>query len=335
MFKKYSVKITRAEEFTFAPFFKNARSGTNGWKIADYKDPMRSGIALDVMHILRPQRTTYVTAWQGAISNGSTQTSVGGPSANKRAVRKATSEEAEGTRARPKKKTSRGVVVIESSDNSVEKTVVAAVATAEDKTNKPTLQVLEGETSLILVEVQTDVVVEPSEERTETASPSFLSSEQTRSVGSEDIPQPKISEELAKELTLNEAILEQIVAEVGGTVEDIADIPEPPPPEEEVRSEVATKILKEGPKALKIDFPDFLHDSVVSLLKYLDKKREKYTVRSKSGSYVELIRNRTKLRSAVAVKRECASATAMAKERATSLTAECAIAKAILEEQED
>lgn len=64
MFKKYSVKITRAEEFTFAPFFKNARSGTNGWKIADYKDPMRSGIALDVMHILRPQRTTYVTAWQ-------------------------------------------------------------------------------------------------------------------------------------------------------------------------------------------------------------------------------------------------------------------------------
>lgn len=38
MFEKESVKITRAEEFTFAPFFKNARSGTNGLKIADYKN---------------------------------------------------------------------------------------------------------------------------------------------------------------------------------------------------------------------------------------------------------------------------------------------------------
>ncbi|OAE33503.1 hypothetical protein AXG93_1467s1050 [Marchantia polymorpha subsp. ruderalis] len=38
MFEKESVKITRAEEFTFAPLFKNARSGTNGWKIADYKE---------------------------------------------------------------------------------------------------------------------------------------------------------------------------------------------------------------------------------------------------------------------------------------------------------
>lgn len=30
MFEKESVKITREEEFTFAPFFKNAKSGTNG-----------------------------------------------------------------------------------------------------------------------------------------------------------------------------------------------------------------------------------------------------------------------------------------------------------------
>lgn len=45
------------------------------------------------------------------------------------------------------------------------------------------------------------------------------------------------------------------------------DISAPPPPEEEVRSEVAEKTLEEGLKALKIDFPDFLHDSVVPLLK--------------------------------------------------------------------
>ncbi|OAE23872.1 hypothetical protein AXG93_3001s1000 [Marchantia polymorpha subsp. ruderalis] len=62
MFEKDNVKITRAEEFTFAPLFRNARSGTNGWKTADYKDPMISAIAFGVMHILQPQRTTFVTA---------------------------------------------------------------------------------------------------------------------------------------------------------------------------------------------------------------------------------------------------------------------------------
>ncbi|OAE24612.1 hypothetical protein AXG93_4110s1000 [Marchantia polymorpha subsp. ruderalis] len=64
MFEKYSVKITRVEEFTFASLFRNARSGTNGWKTANYKDPMRRAIALKVMHILLSQRTTYVTSWQ-------------------------------------------------------------------------------------------------------------------------------------------------------------------------------------------------------------------------------------------------------------------------------
>lgn len=64
MFKKDSVKIIREEYFTFAPLFKNARSGTNGWKTTDYKDLKRRAIALGIMHILRPQRTTYVTAWQ-------------------------------------------------------------------------------------------------------------------------------------------------------------------------------------------------------------------------------------------------------------------------------
>lgn len=54
MFEKDIVKITRAEEFTFGPLFKNGISGTNGWKTADYKDPKRRAIALGIMHILRP-----------------------------------------------------------------------------------------------------------------------------------------------------------------------------------------------------------------------------------------------------------------------------------------
>lgn len=64
IFEKNGVKITSAEEFTFVRFVKNARSRTNGWKTADYKDSKRRAIALGIMHILRPQRTTYVNAWQ-------------------------------------------------------------------------------------------------------------------------------------------------------------------------------------------------------------------------------------------------------------------------------
>lgn len=62
MFKKDRVKITRTEEFTFGPLFKNGRSGTNGWNTADYKYPKRRAIASGIMHILRPQRTTFITA---------------------------------------------------------------------------------------------------------------------------------------------------------------------------------------------------------------------------------------------------------------------------------
>ncbi|OAE23091.1 hypothetical protein AXG93_2590s1010 [Marchantia polymorpha subsp. ruderalis] len=178
--------------------------------------------------------------------------------------------------------------------------------------------------------VQVDVL--PMPERPERR---LAKRRKTQFVGSEDILQPKSSEELVKELTLSEAILEQIVAEIGGIVGNITEFPKPPSPEEEVRSEVATKTSEEGPKTLEIDFPDFLLDSVVPLLKYLDKKREKYIVRMESGSYVELIRNRTKLKRAVAVKWEWDSSTAMAKERAASLAAECAVAKVTLQEQED
>lgn len=223
------------------------------------------------------------------------------------------------TRARPKKKANRGVVVPESSDISVEKTIAATVAIAKDKIDEPTLQVVEGGPSAISVEVPKDVAVEPSDERKETMSSSFPSKELTQFVRSEDIPQPKTSEELAKELTLNETILEQIVAQVGGTVGNIVDILEPPPPEEVVRPKVATKTLEERSQAMEIAFPDFLQDSVVSSLKYLNTKREKHTVRRESGSYVELIKNRMKLKRAVAVKREWGTATAMAKERAASL----------------
>ncbi|OAE32017.1 hypothetical protein AXG93_4378s1000 [Marchantia polymorpha subsp. ruderalis] len=64
LFKKSSMNLTHMEEFSFRPLFNNGRSGTNGWTPADYKDPKRRAIALGIMHILQPARTTYVTTLQ-------------------------------------------------------------------------------------------------------------------------------------------------------------------------------------------------------------------------------------------------------------------------------
>lgn len=64
LFEKSSVGLTRTEEFSYGSLFSSGRQRTNGWKIADYLDPKRRAIALGIMHILRPARTTYVTAWQ-------------------------------------------------------------------------------------------------------------------------------------------------------------------------------------------------------------------------------------------------------------------------------
>ncbi|OAE22923.1 hypothetical protein AXG93_3292s1000 [Marchantia polymorpha subsp. ruderalis] len=164
-----------------------------------------------------------------------------------------------------------------------------ASTTDEEKREEPTIRIAEGGPSAIQAEVSMEPAVEPSEERMETVSPSPPSLEQSRSMGSEEVPQSKSSEEMARDLTLSEEILEQVVTQY----------------------------------------------SVTPLLKYLDKKRGKYVVEKASGFYIELVRNRTKIKRAVAVKREWDSATAMAKERVASLTSECATMRAALLERED
>ncbi|OAE30810.1 hypothetical protein AXG93_857s1120 [Marchantia polymorpha subsp. ruderalis] len=239
------------------------------------------------------------------------------------------------TRARPKRKASRGLVVTEVLDSSVEKTVAPIVNTPEVAAGESTQPVVSEGPSAVLIEVPTDVTAEPLKEGTEMVSPNSLSSKRTRFVGSEEVPQPKKSEELMKKVTLSEKILEQVVAQVGGTVVFAADVTLPSSLVEDVRLEVETKTSEEELKGVEVTFPDFLQDSVVPLLKYLDRKREKYDVSKEVGFYVELLRNRTQIKRAVAVKREWDSVTEMARERAAILSAECATAKAALKEQED
>ncbi|OAE26670.1 hypothetical protein AXG93_641s1110 [Marchantia polymorpha subsp. ruderalis] len=117
-----------------------------------------------------------------------------------------------------------------------------------------------------------------------------------------------MNEDLEKESTLSEEILEQVVTQIEGTVVEAEGITLPTSPVKE--------------------------DSVVSLLKYLDGKRGKYVVLEEPGFYVPMIRNRTKLKRAIAVKREWDSATALARDRAATLPSECAAVKAALRERE-
>ncbi|OAE23726.1 hypothetical protein AXG93_4776s1080 [Marchantia polymorpha subsp. ruderalis] len=129
--------------------------------------------------------------------------------------------------------------------------------------------------SEVLTEVQADLPAEPLKEGTEMVSPNSLSSERTRSVGSEEISQPKTSEELVKEVTLSEKIIEKVVAHVGETVVDAADITLQSFHLEDVRSEEEKKTSEEESKGGEITFLNFLQDIVVYLLKYLDRKRER------------------------------------------------------------
>lgn len=134
---------------------------------------------------------------------------------------------------------------------------------------------------------------------------------------------------------MSEEILKKVVAQVDGTVVDAPEIPSPSPPEEVERPEVEKKALEEEPKKLVVSFLDFLQDSVVPSLKYLDGKRKKYVVAKKAGFYVQLVRNRTKTKRAIAVKRKWEAPTAMANERVASLSSNCAIMKLTLQERED
>lgn len=59
-----SVKLTRAEEKSYAALFKNPCTGKNGYRTIEYHDRFRKNMAMALMHILRPSRTTYMMAWQ-------------------------------------------------------------------------------------------------------------------------------------------------------------------------------------------------------------------------------------------------------------------------------
>lgn len=159
------------------------------------------------------------------------------------------------TLAKLKKKANRRRVVSDSSESCVAKSVAAASTTDEEKREELTLRAVEEVPSGVQVEVPMEVAVESSKERTVTVSLSLPPSEQMRSMESEEVPWPKTSEELAKELTLTEEIIEKVVAQVDGTMVDVSEIPSAPPHEKEVRFKAEKKVSEEEPRESVVSNP--------------------------------------------------------------------------------
>ncbi|OAE31127.1 hypothetical protein AXG93_150s1170 [Marchantia polymorpha subsp. ruderalis] len=93
-----------------------------------------------------------------------------------------------------------------------------------------------------------------------------------------------------------------------------------------VDPEVEKRSSAKEPKKVVSTFPDFLRNSVVPLLKYLDAKREKYGVLEEAKYYVHLLRNRTRSKIAASTKNA---------ENVAGVAGECVVATATLEEREE
>ncbi|OAE21656.1 hypothetical protein AXG93_3121s1050 [Marchantia polymorpha subsp. ruderalis] len=168
--------------------------------------------------------------------------------------------------------------------------------------------------------------VEPLGERTATYCQGLWLSERKQpslekneSSKKSDVLVSKTSKEHAKELTLSEEILEHVVEHIGGTMVESSDIPLPQVSSGVVRLKVEKRSSAKEAKELMITFLDFLQDNVVPLLKYLDGKREKYSISTEAGFYVEMLINSTHVKRGATVKitkemtKECAAATASPK----------------------
>ncbi|OAE35455.1 hypothetical protein AXG93_2587s1710 [Marchantia polymorpha subsp. ruderalis] len=63
LFECESVQVTKEEEIPFGALFKNCKSSKNRYKTRDYKDRKRRNVAVALLQILQPHRTTYMTSW--------------------------------------------------------------------------------------------------------------------------------------------------------------------------------------------------------------------------------------------------------------------------------
>ncbi|OAE33061.1 hypothetical protein AXG93_1913s1630 [Marchantia polymorpha subsp. ruderalis] len=64
LFECENVNVSKEEEASFVALFKHSKSSKNEYKTSDYKDRLRRNVAVALIQLLQPQRTTYITSWQ-------------------------------------------------------------------------------------------------------------------------------------------------------------------------------------------------------------------------------------------------------------------------------
>ncbi|OAE24589.1 hypothetical protein AXG93_1603s1000 [Marchantia polymorpha subsp. ruderalis] len=64
LFDSESVHLSKEEDATFGAPFKNRKSSKNGYKTRDYVDRKRRNVAVAILQILQPHKTTYMLSWQ-------------------------------------------------------------------------------------------------------------------------------------------------------------------------------------------------------------------------------------------------------------------------------
>lgn len=95
--------------------------------------------------------------------------------------------------------------------------------------------------------------------------------------------------------TSGEGSLERVVTEGEKTVAEQSTMPTCQMSSSTVEFDRGEEPLMNEPKLAEFSLADLLSDRMVSLVKYLDGKMAKYSVPTyASGSYVELVRKRTK-----------------------------------------
>ncbi|OAE27281.1 hypothetical protein AXG93_59s1260 [Marchantia polymorpha subsp. ruderalis] len=63
LFECKSVHISKEEEISFGALFKNCKSSKKRYRTCDYVDRKRRNVAVALLQILQPHRTTYMTSW--------------------------------------------------------------------------------------------------------------------------------------------------------------------------------------------------------------------------------------------------------------------------------
>ncbi|OAE27860.1 hypothetical protein AXG93_3459s1030 [Marchantia polymorpha subsp. ruderalis] len=288
LFECESVQVTKEEEISFEALFKNCKSSKNGYKTRDYKDRKRRNVPVALLQILQPHRTTYMTFWQvGYVKDVEVDTDTDEARASTPPARPRADDEPRGVRA-PRKRKWDGEV---------------------DQTQR------EAPTAPVRLWANHELASRPKQKAHKLALPESSAdigrAADTRNSSSSEEDEPSAQAPSAVAVRAGEAgppgassptpleVLARRGAEVAA--EEAArvssrELPRIYAATEILETEDNTTSEEEEVESVQGTPTGVLCEQVVPLLWYLDRKATKFADPRHRGSYVKLIRNRTRIK---------------------------------------